>query len=290
VASRIDLHVHSNASDGKYSPEEIITRAAGLGLEIIALADHDTVSGIPPALAAARAFPQLRVIPAVEISTDVPSGEVHVLGYFIDFSDNGLKSVFERMQRARKERAQQIIARLDKLGMPVEWWRVQEIAGSGTVGRPHIAQAMLDNGYISSLKEAFNRYIGHGGPAYVEWQKITPDKAVALVLATDGLPVLAHPLTATEPETLVRELTTVGLVGLEAYYDDYAQEDRARLIALARRYDLTTTGGSDYHGLDEENETMIGAAGVPPRAAAELIALAERRSVSDGHLEKESEP
>ncbi len=278
--SRIDLHIHSNASDGRYSPEEIVARAAARGLEIIALADHDTLSGIARALSAARSFPGLRVIPAVEISTDVPAGEVHVLGYYIDYNDGGLGSLFERMRDSRRERAQQMIDKLANLGLPVEWRRVQEIAGSGSVGRPHIALAMLEKGYIGSVREAFVRYLGHGGPAYVAWAKMTPQRAVERVVEAGGLPVLAHPLTASDPEALTGVLKKAGLVGLEAYYDGYSQEEKNGLVALAKRHCLITTGGSDYHGLDDSAETMLGGVEVPRAPVAELIRLAERRGLS----------
>ena len=278
--SSIDLHIHSNASDGRYSPEEVVAKAAALELEIIALADHDTLSSIASALAAARAFPGLNVIPAVEISTNVPASEVHVLGYFINYSDTGLVSLFEHMRNSRRERAQQIIGKLAGLGLPIEWHRVQEIAGSGSIGRPHIALAMLEKGYISSVKDAFVRYIGHGGTAYVAWAKMTPQRAVEKVLEAGGLPVLAHPLTASDPEALTGMLKKVGLVGLEAYYGRYSPEEKNRLVALAKRYRLITTGGSDYHGLDDAAETMIGGVEVPRAPVTELIRLAERRGIS----------
>lgn len=254
-------------------------RAAGLGLTVIAITDHDTVNGVAPALTTARTFPELMVIPGVEISTDVPSGEVHVLGYFIDYNDNTLKTTLERMRSSRRERAQKMIHRLAGLGIKLDWGRVQEIAGNGTVGRPHIAQAMLEKGYINSLKEAFAKYIGHGGPAYVEWEKMTPAQTVALVLQSRGLPVLAHPLTASDPDTLTSELKAAGLVGIEAYYNSNTAEEVDRVLTLAKKYELLTTGGSDYHGLDDSTETMMGAAPVPQKSAESIIALACERSL-----------
>jgi len=245
------------------------------GLTVIALADHDTVSGIAPAQVAAKAFPWLIVIPCVEISTDVPEGEVHVLGYFIDYTDPELKATLVRMRGSRRERAQKIITKLGNLGIRIEWQRVQEIAGRGSVGRPHIAQAMLEKGYIASIKEAFTKYISRGGPAYVEWKKRTPREAVGLILRTNGLPVLAHPFTAgRDPEPLIVGLKESGLVGIEAYYNSYTADEINRLVSLANKYSLIVTGGSDYHGLDESTETMIGGADVPMEAAEQLIALA----------------
>ena len=276
--SQVDLHIHSTASDGRFSPADIVHKSAEHGLTIIALSDHDTVDGIIPALTAAKAHPQLSIIPCVEISTDVPHGEIHVLGYFIDYTDPEFVASLERMRHSRRGRAQGMIAKLKDLGIHIEWQRVQEIAGSGSIGRPHLAQAMLEKGYIASIKEAFTRYISRDGPAYVEREKMTPVEAVKLILKANGLPVLAHPLTSGDPETMVSELRVAGLVGIEAYYNGYTANEKTRLINLADRYGLIASGGSDYHGLDTGNETMIGGVDVPIKSAERLIALAEHRT------------
>jgi len=278
--SKVDLHIHSTASDGRLSPEAVVLKAAELGLTFIAIADHDSVSGIAPALVAAKAFPRLRVIPCIEISTEVPYGEVHVLGYFIDYTSHKLRATLTRLRNSRRERAQGMIAKLEKLGIHIEWQRVQEIAGSGTIGRPHLAQAMLEKGYITSLREAFTKYISQGGPAYVEREKMTPVEAVALILGANGLPVLAHPLTINNPEMVIIELKAAGMVGIEAYYTDYSADEVSRLVSLADRHNLIATGGSDYHGLDASNETMIGGVDVPTESVERLIALAELKLTS----------
>lgn len=276
--SEVDLHLHSTASDGRFSPAELVHKALERGLTVIALADHDSVDGISPALEAARAFPQIRVIPAVEINTDVPQGEAHILGYFIDYSNHELKTTLEKMRRSRWERAQGMIAKLRGLGININWQRVKEIAGSSTIGRPHIALAMLEKGYITSIREAFSQYIGRDGPAHVERKKITPLKATELVLRTNGLPVLAHPLTVGDPEVMIIELKAAGLIGVEAYYDGYSSDEKRWLENLATRYNLITTGGSDYHGLDDSNETMIGGVEVPLEAVEQLMALSKQQT------------
>ncbi len=275
----VDLHIHTSASDGKYSPAEIVGMAAKLGLTTIAITDHDTLSGIAEAVTEARKFPGLTLIPGVEISTDVPAGEVHVLGYFMNDDDINLKSTFQRMGNARRERAQKIIKKLDRLGVHIAWPRVEEIAGDGTMGRPHIAEAMLEKGYISNFKEAFTRYIGRGCPAYVEWEKMTPVMAVELILKSGGLPVLAHPLTTTDPEAVTAELKEVGLVGMEVYYDGCTPAETASLEKLAEKNKLIMTGGSDYHGLDDSVETRIGGAPVPVKSVESLLALARERHI-----------
>ncbi|MBA7499699.1 5'-3' exoribonuclease [subsurface metagenome] len=277
--SKVDLHMHSTASDGRLTPEDVVRKSAENGLTVIALTDHDTVDGIAPALVAAKAFPWLKVIPGIEISTDFPGGEVHVLGYFIDYTDPEFAARLERMRHSRRGRAQGMIAKLRDLGIHIEWQQVLEIAGSGSIGRPHIAQAMLDKGYIASIKEAFTKYIGRGGPAYVEREKITPVEAVKLILRTKGLPVLAHPLTISDPEAMVVELKAAGLVGIEAYYNGYTADEISRLVNLADKYGLIASGGSDYHGLDVSRETMIGGVDVPIKSAEQLMTLAEQREI-----------
>ena len=276
---QVDLHIHTTASDGKFSPEAIVSKAAALGLTIIALADHDSTDGIAPAPEVAKVYPGLQVIPAVEINTDVPRGEVHILGYFVDYGNRELKTTLEKLRRSRVARAQGMIAKLGNLGIHITWQRVKEIAGNGAIGRPHLAQAMLEKGYTSSIKEAFIKYIGRDGPAYVERKKIMPLEATELVLRVSGLPVLAHPLTDSDPEQLTVQLKAVGLVGIEVYYDGYSAEERRQLKNLADKYNLIATGGSDYHGLDDASETMIGSAEVPLEAAEQLITLAQERTL-----------
>ncbi|MBI2849489.1 MAG: PHP domain-containing protein [Chloroflexi bacterium] len=274
---KVDLHLHSCISDGKYTPPELVAKAAGAGLTVIALTDHDNVDGIAPALEAAKKFPQLKVIPGVEISTDEPEGEVHMLGYFIDYTNPELLASLVKSRDSRYGRAQEMVNRLASLGLPVEWKRVQEIAGDGTIGRPHIAQALLEKGYIATIREAFDRYIGYGGPAYVEREKIDPAEAVGLILRAGGLPVLAHPLTTKDPEALVARLKKSGLAGIEAYYGEHTPEQIERLLSLAEKHRLVATGGSDFHGLDENAETRLGSVDVPLSAVEGLIALAEQR-------------
>jgi predicted metal-dependent phosphoesterase TrpH len=274
---RIDLHLHTTASDGKFNPEEIVKKAAGFGLQAIAITDHDSIDGIVPALQAARVYSDLSVIPGVEISTDMPTGQAHVLGYFLDYKSRKLTSALERFRNSRETRAQGMISKLSELGVDIDWERVKEIAGQGSVGRPHIAEAMLEKGYIASFNEAFTRYIGHNGPAYVEREKMTPAEAVELVLSARGLPVLAHPFTLDNPETMIIDLKKAGLIGIEAYYKDYSAREIDLLVKIAEENDLIVTGGTDYHGIDDNNEVMMGGVDVPEEAVSNLIALADKR-------------
>jgi predicted metal-dependent phosphoesterase TrpH len=276
---RVDLHVHSTASDGKYTPEEIVNKAAALGLKYLALTDHDSVEGIVTAIEAARAYPRLTFIPGVEVSTDVPEGEIHILGYFIDYTRRELADTLKRFRNSREGRARGMVDKLAKLGIAIDWKRVQEIAGEGAMGRPHIARAMLEKGYISSFKEAFDKYIGREGPAYVEREKMTPEEAVALVLRSGGLPVLAHPFTVKESEKRTAELKAAGLVGIEAYYKDNTPEDTQATLKMADKYGLIVTGGTDFHGIEGAGDVMLGGVDVPIEAARRLVAIANKKSL-----------
>lgn len=275
----IDLHIHTSASDGRFSPAEIVSRSAAAGLAVIAITDHDTVDGIAPALQAARTFPSLRVIPGVEISTDIPAGQAHILGYFVDYTDHELQIALEKMRNSRWERARKMVARLEDLGCRIEWERVREIAGAASVGRPHIAQALMEKDYVESIKDAFTRYISQDGPAYVERDKMTPVQATEMILRAKGLPVLAHPLTVPDPEAMVIELKAAGLTGIEVYYKDYTRDDINRLLRLSDRYGLVNTGGTDYHGLEPETDIDIGGVDVPAECVEQLLTLAQQREL-----------
>jgi len=270
-----DLHIHSTASDGRLTPAEVVQEAARRGLKFMALTDHDTVDGIAPAKAAVQSFPGLKLIPGVEISTDIPEGEAHVLGYFIDYTGKELRAKLNRFRNSRLGRAQGMVAKLDKLGIHIDWQRIEQIAGDSVMGRPHIAQAMLEKGYINSFKQAFTDYLGRDGPAYVEREKLTPAEAVALIIKARGLAVLAHPFTVGEPEAMIKELKAAGLSGIETYYDNYTAGEVDLLVKLAQKYNLIATGGSDFHGIDS-SESVIGGPDLPLASVEKLIAKAKK--------------
>jgi len=275
---KVDLHIHTTASDGRLTPEEVVRIAAKQGLSVIAITDHDSLAGIEPALLAAESVPSLRVIPGLEINTDTPNDEVHILGYFIDYHNKGLNQTLERLRDSRESRARKIVAKLGELGIDIAWYRVLELAGGGSVGRPHIAQAMFERGYIPSFQEAFIKYIGRQGPAYVKRERLSPQEAAKLVVKAGGLPVLAHPANIDDLEELLVELKQAGLVGLEAYYDGYHRKMIDGLVSLAAKHGLITSGGSDFHGLGGDNEALLGGIDVPFHCAERLIAMAERYS------------
>lgn len=269
---RIDLHTHSTASDGELAPDALVQLALARGLTTIALTDHDSVAGLDAALNAARGT-SLTVIPGVELSADVEKSEVHVLGYFIDWRNAHFLAMLEKFRDGRYGRAEKMTRKLTALGAPISFERVKEIAGDAALGRPHVAQALLEAGHIMTIAEAFDKYIGRNGPAYVERFKLTPEDAVALILEAGGVPVLAHPREVTY---WVKPLVKAGLLGLEVFYGVYDDATIAELARLARQYDLIATGGSDFHGLNKmAHMCALGEVNVPPNVADKLRARAE---------------
>ncbi len=270
---RGDLHLHSTASDGQYSPRELVEMALAKGLEVISITDHDSTDGVDEAWEAARGTP-LEVIPGVEISAETAAQEAHLLGYYVDHHYEPFQDRLRKIREFRCHRAWRIVEKLARLGMSLSKERVMEIAGRGSIGRPHIAQAMVEKGYVSSTNEAFTYYLGRNGPAYVPRYKITPIQALQIVLEAQGLPVLAHPL---EVLHLLPELVGTGLVGLEVYYGQYTPQEVHYLAQQAEKYSLLATGGSDFHGPAILDTPPLGAVEVPEEALKRLRALAQER-------------
>ena len=193
MGALVDLHLHTTASDGRLSPTELVQLVADKGLQQVSISDHDSTEGLAEAFLAAQQFTDLRIIPGIELSTDIPGDEIHMLGYFIQYEDEEFQLSLEEFRRGRVDRAREMVERLASLGVQLEWDRVQEIAGDGSVGRPHIALAMVEKGYCKEPKDAFPEYLGRNGLAYVQRTKMTPEEAVQLLLKVGGVPVLAHP-------------------------------------------------------------------------------------------------
>ena len=273
----VDLHLHTTASDGKLIPEEIVCSAAKLGFNIIAITDHDSVAGIPPALSAAQAFPELLVIPGIELNTDTPQSEVHILGYFLDYTNTELRLTLQQLRESRQLRGEKMVAKLHSLGLDIDWHRVQELAHGAPIGRPHVAQALLERGYVSSIKDAFVKYIGRDSPAYMKYTKLTPVESVKLIVTAQGLPVLAHPGGIDNLSELLGELTSVGLIGLEVFYDHYPPDTVDSLLAIANKYELIALGGSDFHGLEGESMEVPEIA-LPQESVEQLFTLAGKNS------------
>jgi predicted metal-dependent phosphoesterase TrpH len=270
----IDLHVHSTASDGSYTPAEVVRQAKEGGLAAIALTDHDTVDGLAEAMAAGEQL-GLEVIPGVEISAQYPGGTMHILGLFVNYHNGLLDKRLAVLKQARIDRNPQIIAKLNALGIPVTMERVQEISGGGQVGRPHIARALMEGGYVRSIQEAFDNYLGYQRPAYVSKFRFPPMEALAMIREATGIPVLAHPFTlglgsAAALKNLILELKGLGLAGLEVYYSEHTPEQEALYLKLARELDLLITGGSDYHG-DNKPEITLGSMPSQEKLSYQLV-------------------
>jgi len=265
-----DFHLHSTHSDGKLTTQQLADLVVRNGLRVLALSDHDTTAGIRE-MAAALAPHGIQLIPAVELSTDIPGSEVHILGYFMDIDDPAFQAALARFREGRIGRGQRMIAKLQALGLDVSWERVQEIAGDASVGRPHVAQHLVERGYVASIPEAFERYIGRDGPAYAEREKMTPAEAVALIRNAGGLAVMAHPHYTPGYVEILAELKHQGLTGMEVYYRDLPPESVAELLSVARRLDLLPTGGSDFHGLGNPGERLPGDIPLPDDAIDALL-------------------
>jgi 3',5'-nucleoside bisphosphate phosphatase len=249
MTNYIDLHTHSTASDGIYSPTELLHKAKEVGLRILALTDHDTTDGLEEATQVAQAL-HMELIPGIEINTDVYGGEVHVLGYFLEYWRSEFQAVLKILRDTRVRRGQRMVELLNEHGINITWERVREIA-QGSVGRPHVAEALMEAGYVKTIGEAFDKYIGSGCFAYVPRYKLTPINAVRLIASANGLPVIAHPIQLPGLDELrnwLPDLCEAGIVGLETYYGQYTPEDERELLELAHKYHLIPTGGSDFHG------------------------------------------
>ena len=238
-----DLHLHTTYSDGNLTPTRLVELVAAKGLKVAAITDHDSTEGIAEALEAASRFPQLTIIPGVELSTDIPGNEIHMLGYFIRYEDEAFQETLRSFRDGRVDRAREMVDKLAALGLPLDWERVCELA-EGAVGRPHIAQAMVEKGYITYPQEAFTHYIGRNGPAYAERDKMTPVQAVEYILGVGGVPVLAHPHVVDNVESLLPELAEAGLAGIEVYYKEYTPKDVETFGAMADRYGCCPAGAA----------------------------------------------
>lgn len=252
----IDLHVHTTASDGTYSPESLVRLAAENGVRAVAITDHDTVAGIKPALEAGEAH-GVEVVPGVEVSVRWNGGIMHMLGYFVREDAEFLESL-AFLREGRRQRIPRILDKLAALDVRLTEEDVYGIAGRGSPGRPHVANALMAKGYVKSMNEAFDRFLGKGAPAYVEKVKLGPIKAIKAIAKAGGIPVLAHPYSLNEGDPVrLREvlagLIQYGLKGIEAHYPEHSPEQTRTYLELAAELGLLVTGGTDFHGANKPN-------------------------------------
>jgi predicted metal-dependent phosphoesterase TrpH len=266
---KADLHVHSSASDGTLSPARIVSRAHANGVGVLALTDHDSVDGLAEARATADAV-GLTLVNAVELSSATRDRDVHILGYFVDPSSESLAEQLIALRAARYERAETMVELLSQAGFAVSLDDVMSIAAGGSVGRSHVARALVRAGHADTVADAFNKLIGRGRPFYVPKRSASPAEVVAGLRDLGAIPVLAHP-GVTRVDELIEELVAAGLLGIEAYHADHTPEQMAHYAALAERLGLLVTGGSDFHGHEAPNPD-IGAVNLPWAAVEALLA------------------
>ena len=275
---RIDLHTHSDESDGTFTPSEVVRRAAELGLDVVALTDHDTTSGLEEASEAAREV-GVELVPGVEFSAEHQATSIHVLCYWMDVSNEELQTELQRLRDDRFRRGEMMIEKLQALGFDISFERVREIAGGGNIVRPHVAQAMVEAGIVADEAEAFDRYIADGGPAHVPKHALDPLDSVDLIVRAGGACVLAHPgmwgAQSSVPDDLIAAMAERGMVGLEVDHTDHTPAQRANYRAMAERLGLVATGGSDCHGM-RYDPIRLGSSLCDPEQFAALHARAGR--------------
>lgn len=259
---RADFHTHSTASDGTLAPAELIERSAELGLSCIALTDHDTTAGLLDAIEAGARRGVL-VIPGIEFSADVARGELHILGYGIDPQHQELQERIRELRNTRMHRGVRILERLSTLGIELPPEILERDNPDDSLGRPHIARALVAAGVVESVAEGFDRYLAAGRPAFEPKQMIGPEEAIDLIHGAGGLAVMAHPFSAGGYAVLVERLRDSGLDGLECYYGEYSPEQREHLASLAREHSLLASGGSDFHGPGFREGRDLGSVSIP---------------------------
>ncbi len=256
----VDFHTHSTASDGSCPPADLVKLGEKARLAALALTDHDTVSGIAEARKEASNFPDLAFVAGIEVSASWPGGSMHILGLEIDEESKPINDLAEKLRNARRQRNPQVLARLAELGMPLDMQDVQAVLpdrtaqmGSEVISRMHIAEAMRRKGYVSSTQQAFSRWIGSGKPAYLDKERMPARQVIQAIREAGGLAVLAHPVqlgcsNRSQLETLLRDLISGGLEGIEVYHSDHSDALTRIYLDLARKLGLLVTGGSDFHG------------------------------------------
>lgn len=276
---RADLHIHTTASDGRLSPPEVYRQAAAAGLACIAITDHDTLAGVRalrPVAADGSGGPA--VIAGIELSADVPGKEVHILGFCLDPDSDELNCKLARLMGDRLGRAEKMVSRLNKLGYSLEYDRVLEIAGkNATLGRPHVAAALVEKGYFPDAAAVFAAVLGKDKPGYVPHYKFSPSEAVRLIKSAGGIPVLAHPGLVGD-DRLADDIIGTGVMGLEVYHPAHDWPQTEKYLALAARRGLLVTGGSDFHGIRGRYPEKLGDFSVPAALARRLLAAAGHES------------
>ncbi|HHY77264.1 MAG TPA: PHP domain-containing protein [Clostridiales bacterium] len=264
-----DLHIHTNASDGLLSPEEVVKWAIIKKLRAIAITDHDTITGIEPAINSNDRPDKLEIIPGVELNTEFDGKEVHILGYFIDYKNSWFLDILDKIQNSRYHRAKKMVEKLQHLGIKISFERVEEISKGNSIGRPHIARAMVESGYVSDIPDAFDKYIGEGCPAYVERYKLTTREAIEVINKIKGIPVLAHPGLITD-KNIINYILDLDIMGIEVFHPKHDSDMINYLFSLSKKRGLFITGGTDCHGYMQNGQPIMGNVSIDYNKVLEL--------------------
>ncbi len=271
----VDLHAHTIFSDGLFTPEQLVVEAQRRGLAAVGVADHDAVGGIERAQAAGRQV-GIEVVPAVELSCTVAGVDLHMLGYYIDYEDPDLAAFVKNIRTYRAERGRLMVEKLQELGIKVTMDQVRSLAKDAAIGRPHVAQALIDVGAVPNMEEAFRRYIGYEGPAYVPKKKLSPQEGVDFIKSYGGVAVVAHPGTYGNDDAVYQAIAA-GVDGLEVWHPDHNAHNVTRYLEFAQKNNLLTTGGSDCHGGRKQGRIFLGDVRVPYEHLAAVKKLAQER-------------
>lgn len=274
IHPHIDLHTHTTASDGQDTPAELVTFAVRQGVSVLGVTDHDTVDALAEVQRHAGKA-GVTLVPGVELSTTVDRAEVHVLGYFVDINDHGLIDALAEQAAKRFNRIERIIEKVRSLGYDIDGDAILAQAEFGTIGRPHVARALMAIGAATDVSDAFERFLKAGRPGYVPRDPFSPEDAVRLLVKHNAIPVLAHPYSTKDIEGTLKRLVPVGLRGFETYYAEYTPAQHAELRAIADAWELLPTGGSDYHGASFREGRILGSAPVPQEVPERLFAAHE---------------
>ncbi|MEO0068106.1 MAG: PHP domain-containing protein [candidate division WOR-3 bacterium] len=269
--AEVDLHIHTLFSDGLFTPEQVVMEAKRKGISAIAITDHDSVDGIDRAKGEGKKA-GIEVVPGVEMSCYVNGTDVHILGYYIDYHDEEVLNFFARVRASRLKRAEQMVAKLNELSggrWQVSTARVKELAGAGAIGRPHIAQALVEVGAVQNIGEAFERYIGYDGPAYFPKMRLTPLAAVDFIHRAGGIAVIAHPATYGN-DGLLYTVIAAGVDGIEVWHPEHNQRQVDHYLEMAEKNRLLVTGGSDCHGGRKFGRVYLGDIRLPYQYLAAL--------------------
>ena len=272
----IDLHTHTLASDGLLSPTELVREAAKRSVEVLGVTDHDTLDGLDEAVEAAEEV-GITLVPGVELSTTIPGPEIHILGYFVNRADRQFRERLRTLAEDRVRRIERVVAQLNAAGYPIDLDQILAEAEQGSVGRPHVARALIGIGAASDMNDAFGRFLRRGTVGWAPRTPFTAEEAIGILRDNGAIPVLAHPYSTGDPAAMAERLAPAGLMGFEVHYGEYTDEQQAILANIAKRHGLVPTGGSDYHGPRFREGRDLGTVNVPRTDFEGLLAVRNRR-------------